>query len=88
MGNVTNFGSASIAGKRTVYGTLAGTVGGTVQTGLGTVSHAFAQVQAVGTGSAYAAALPAGSTVVITVHAASGSAATAAGTVMWQAVGL
>lgn len=90
MGNVTNFGSASIAGKRTVYGSLAGTVGGTVATGLGTVTHAFAQLQAVGTGSAYVGANPlgAGGSVVLTVAAASGSAATVAGTVNWMAVGL
>lgn len=89
MGTVTNFPNGlAVEGKRTVYGTLAGTVGGTVATGLGTVLYASAQLRAVGTGSAYAGAAPSGGSVIITVAAASGSAATVAGTVQWTAVGL
>jgi len=89
VGTLTYFPNGVVAeGKRTVYGSLAGTAGGTVATGLGTVLYAFAQVRAAGTGSAYAAATPSGGSVIITVHAASGSAATVAGTVQWSAVGL
>lgn len=89
MGTVTAFPNGiSSEGLRYKAGTLAGTVGGTIDTGLGTCLYVVAGVQQAGTGSAYAGARASGGSAIITVHAASGSAATVAGTVNWIAAGV
>ena len=89
MADITNFPNGiSSEGLRYRAGTLATTTGGTVDTGLTSVSYVVASLATAGTGSAYAAARPStGGSAIITCHIPAGGAATVAGTVHWAAFG-
>lgn len=70
-------------------GTLAGTVGGTVASGLSVApTYVTASLGGAGTGSFVATARAgSGGSVIIEVYNSSGAAATDAGTVTWLAIG-